>query len=210
MSEDDRRWLADLVPGSGSATPGQLRAAFTGLGRRAGRELLGPQAAALAAQGITGAARWDRATLGRVALLIAWLPTQPQDRQVDAVRELYLRGDYREQVAVLASLACLPDPARFVPLAAEASRTNVTDVFAAIACENAFPALHLPDLNFNQLVLKALFVGLDTHRIVGLPARVTARLHRMVGDFADERRAAGRSVPADIAYIQSLNEGSER
>ena len=46
--------------------------------------------------------------------------------------------------------------------------------------------------------MKALFNGVRLERIVGLGARANAELTRMATDFAAERRAAGRSVPADI------------
>jgi len=60
------------------------------------------------------------------------------------------------------------------------------------------PFSTLPERNFNQLVLKALFNGVALSRIVGLSGRLNAELTRMAGDYADERRAAGRAVPADI------------
>jgi hypothetical protein len=71
-------------------------------------------------------------------------------------------------------------------------------VFEAIACENPYPAAHFPELNFNQMVLKALFTGVALERVIGLDGRVTPELARMANDYASERRAAGRSVPADI------------
>jgi len=40
-------------------------------------------------------------------------------------------------------------------------------------------------------------------RIVGLQSRVNAELTRMATDFAAERRAAGRSVPADIGLAMT-------
>ena len=67
-----------------------------------------------------------------------------------------------------------------------------------MACENPYPSQHFPDRNFNQLVLKALFNGVALSRVVGLASRLNAELTRMAGDYADERRAAGRAVPSDI------------
>ena len=125
-------------------------------------------------------------------------------RVIGFVREVYLRGDFREQAAVLKSLPFLPDCARFVDMAIDACRTNVLDVFEAIAYENPFPARHFPDANFNQLVMKAIFMGLTVDRIVGLAARNSGELKRMATDFAAERRAAGRPVPDDIDFIASM------
>ena len=66
---------------------------------------------------------------------------------------------------------------------------------------NRYPAAHFPERSFNQLVLKALFVGLPLARIEGLESRLNADLSRMAKDYAGEREAAGRSVPRDIALL---------
>jgi hypothetical protein len=95
----------------------------------------------------------------------------------------------------------LPEPERVVALGVEACRSSIQPVFEAIACENPFPARHFPEPNFNQMVLKALFTGVPLARILGLQDRVTAELERMARDFASERRAAGRPVPADIGRL---------
>jgi hypothetical protein len=81
----------------------------------------------------------------------------------------------------------------------------VQSVFEAIACENAYPARHFPDQNFNKLVLKAFFTGVGVARIVGLGGRRTAELRRMAEDYASERRAAGRSVPPDLGLVTELD-----
>jgi len=48
------------------------------------------------------------------------------------------------------------------------------------------------------MVLKALFNDVALARIVGLKGRLNPEMARMASDYAAERRAAGRSVPADI------------
>ena len=73
-----------------------------------------------------------------------------------------------------------------------------------MACENTFPARHFQDLNFNQMVLKAIFTETACRRIVGLATRTTGELARMVEGYASERRAAGRSVPDDCGQIVEL------
>lgn len=88
-----------------------------------------------------------------------------------------------------------------VELAIEACRSNVIDVFEAIACENPFPARWFPDPPFNQMVMKAVFSGIALDRVVGLEGRRNGELRRMALDFAAERRAAARSVPADLELI---------
>jgi hypothetical protein len=188
-------------------------AAFALAARQAGRaapEPLPEEIARLRAAGVTWpVAPWGLDGLTRAGLLLHAAAGLPPGEVEALVEECFLQGDTRERSAVLRTLALLPDPGRFVPLGVEACRTSVQPVFEAIACENPFPARHFPESSFNQMVLKAVFVGVAVGRILGLEARITPELQRMAADYASERRAAGRSVPDDITYILGVN-GSRR
>jgi hypothetical protein len=178
-----------------------FRAAFAGAGRRLRAvepRLSSDEEQSLRALGILSPRDWGLDGLARAALLRDALDALPPERHVALVREVYLKGDEREQAAVLRALSRLPDPARFLDIGTDGCRTNVRDVFEAIACENSYPAEHFPDPAFNQLVLKAYFVGVPVARILGIERRRTPELRRMAADYASERRAAGRPVPADI------------
>jgi hypothetical protein len=117
---------------------------------------------------------------------------------------IFRRGETAERVAVLRSLALLPEPTRFVELAAEACRSHVQDVLEALACENEFPESYMPELAFNQLIMKCMFVGIPLARVHGWESRVNAELIRMSRDFKAERQAAGRPVPAELARIEDI------
>ena len=52
-------------------------------------------------------------------------------------------------------------------------------VFEANACDTPYPATHLDDLAWRQLVIKALFVGAPLWRVYGLDKRLDAELARM-------------------------------
>lgn len=91
---------------------------------------------------------------------------------------------------------------RWLPLAIGATRTHVVPIFEAIACENPFPAAHFPDPSFHQMVLKAVFLGIRLLRIEGLRSRRTPELARMARDYAEERRAAGRTLPEDFDLLE--------
>jgi hypothetical protein len=129
------------------------------------------------------------------------LPMLAAERQPEFVREVFQQGDNGEREALLASLSMLPQPERFLETAIDACRSHVQSVFEAIACENPYPARHFPDLNFNQLVLKAFFTEVAVKRIVGLTDRLSPELTRMANDYASERRAAGRPVPPDLDQV---------
>jgi hypothetical protein len=149
---------------------------------------------------------WSLSDLARAGLLLKALGASPEPDHVALATEIFRRGDTAERVALLRSLPLLPGPERFAELAIEACRSHVVDVFAAIACDNPYPAAHFPELNFNQLVIKLLFVELSLERVVGWRARANPELRRIAGDYEAERRAAHRSVPADIALIRATED----
>jgi hypothetical protein len=137
----------------------------------------------------------------RAALLARALRSVPTAEQPGFVLRLFEAGEIGEQESLLRMLPFLAEPPRFVETGLMACRTNARRVFEAIACENPFPAAHFPELGFQQLVLKALFVEVPLARIEGLDSRLSAELSRMAEDYASERQRAGRSVPNDIALI---------
>ena len=200
-----RQWLEGAAPRPGiPLSTIALRAAFAGAGRRLRgiRLSLSAEEQRLVRDlGIVAPDDWGLDGLARAALLLRALEIVPSERHVALVREVYLKGDEREQAAVLRSLWLLPDPGRFLEIGTDGCRTNVRDVFEAIACENPYPAAHFPEPAFNQLVLKAYFIGVPVLRILGLDRRKTPELRRMAADYASERRAAGRPVPADIDLV---------
>lgn len=181
--------------------------AFASAGRWVGRTLLAPSAeelAALCAAGIGWPVRsWRLDDVARILLLLRAAAAEPGAGLEALVAESYARGDTDERRAVLHALALLPAPERFLPLAVDACRTSVQPVFEAIACENPYPAAHFAPAGFNQTVLKALFTGVALERIVGLGDRDTPELRRMAVDYASERRAAGRTVSADVERLTS-------
>jgi len=206
-----KTWLEQVWPGgiegAGAApTSVQFRAAFAGCARRfRDLTLQADDIRSLRDAGVLDGANWQLDNVARTALLLRALSLLPSGEQAEIVRQVYLRGDYREQAAVLQSLSFLPQPERFLELAIEACRTNVLDVFEAIACENAYPAAMFPEAAFNQMVLKAIFMAVLVGRIAGLGQRATPELKRMVIAFASERQAAGRTVPDDVDLIVNLD-----
>ncbi|WP_437308334.1 EboA domain-containing protein [Sorangium sp. So ce388] len=185
-------------------------ATFTAAARVLGKAPLGLHAEERGALQVAGIVNtmdgWRLDELGRVTMLalVSRRLRGPELEQLLGV--CYQQGDGRERQAILRALPLLSEAERFVPLAVDACRTNELPVFEAIACENPYPAAYFPDLNFNQMVLKAMFMGVALVRIVGLARRRSGELARMAEDFASERRAAGRSVPADIGLLSLAHE----
>lgn len=179
---------------------------YAGAGRRLGHDrpaLSDAEAGALAAAGVARPASLSLSELARVGLLLAAAAELDAEAQRALADEAFKKGDTAERAAVLKALALMPEPEGLVELAAEACRSHVADVFEALACDNPFPARHMPEPAFNQLVMKALFTEVPVARILDWERRNNDELRRMVGDYAAERRAAGRVVPADIARIDA-------
>ena len=59
---------------------------------------------------------------------------------------------------------------------------------------------------WRHAVLKCLFTGVPVAVVVDLPRRAheDAELARMLGDYAAEREAAGRTVPEDLYRVLAL------
>ncbi|HLR93509.1 MAG TPA: EboA domain-containing protein [Jiangellaceae bacterium] len=140
----------------------------------------------------------DRA---RVELLTTWAATRSDAAAVaDEVRQLYRFGDTDEKRAVLRALPLLNiAPEDGLVLVADALRANDTRLIAAGMGEYA--AQNLDADSWRQGVLKCLFVGVPLSIVVGLDQRADDELARTVMDYARERIAAGRDVPADLWFV---------
>ena len=112
--------------------------------------------------------------------------------------QLCATADVDELVAFYLGLAVYPDPPRHRLRAAEGLRTNMSVVFESVAHRNPYPAEQLSEEAWNQMVLKALFIGSPLHPIVGLDRRANSVLARMLCDYAHERWAAGRPVSPEL------------
>jgi hypothetical protein len=126
--------------------------------------------------------------LGRVLLAI----TCPNP---SALHEVLLRGDDFEKAAVLIALPFRSDANDFHLDVVNVCRTNSLDTYRAIAIDNPYPSRYFTDPEFNQLVLKVTFLGLEFERIAHLEKRYNPELGKSLRFLYDERTAAGRTLP---------------
>jgi hypothetical protein len=141
-------------------------------------------------------AAWTLEQSARIYLLLA-----STANGVDLARRLdrlCSAADIGELVAFYRGLPLYPDPPRHALRAAEGVRSNMRVVFEAVAHCNPYPAEQLSESAWNQLVLKALFVGSPLHPIVGLDQRRNPTLATMLRDYAHERWAASRPVSPEL------------
>jgi hypothetical protein len=202
LDDTARRWMATATAAAEAVNLPATSAAYTAAPRHVGRDLLGLTSAealslASATSGVSFA-RWTRYDAARAIVTLSVADHAPPDVFSAAALSWFDQGDTLEQQSWLKTLPLVPQPERFLPQAIDACRTNIVPLFEAIACENPYPSRSFPDLHFNQLVMKAMFLGVALSRVVGLAPRLNTELTRMARDFAAERRAAGRPVPADL------------
>ncbi|MET7855624.1 EboA domain-containing protein [Streptomyces sp. NPDC005318] len=120
------------------------------------------------------------------------------------VTRLYEHGTAAERRAVLLTLHRLDLGPAALPLVEDALRTNDTRLVAAAV--GPYAAAHLDAHQWRHAILKCLFTGVPVDAVDGLDrrARGDAELARMLGDFAAERTAAGRTVPDDLRRALAL------
>ena len=139
---------------------------------------------------------WSLDQAARVYLLLAaGSDGATFSRRLD---QLCATADVGELVAFYRGLPLYPDQPRHVLRAAEGVRTNMKAVFQAVAHRNPYPSEQLAEPAWNQMVLKALFIGVILDPIVGLDRRANPALARMLCDYAHERWAAGRPISPEL------------
>lgn len=140
---------------------------------------------------------WSLVRLARVWLL-AQLDSSDKEEYVKNIETLFDTAEMNELVALYAALPLLSYPDQWLFRATDAVRSNMGFVFDAIALHNPYPEKHFSELAWNQLVLKTIFNDKPIHYIEGLDNRMNEKLAVTLSDFAHERWAAGRSVPAQV------------
>ncbi|MEA2985504.1 MAG: hypothetical protein QOD94_1758 [Alphaproteobacteria bacterium] len=140
---------------------------------------------------------WGTDEAARAAILLA---TYTGDGGVFAgrVERLCANAEVTELLAYLKAFAIFPAAKQLHDRAREGVRSAVKPVFEAIACHNPYPLDYFDQAAWNQMVVKAVFVGTSIKSIVGITERANPDLHQMLRDLISERHAAGRSVPADV------------
>jgi hypothetical protein len=177
-------WLRE-ASAAVAADPTALRTRFPMVGRKVGREPLeeGADPADLFAWTIDDAAR--------VLLLVA-----AGERAEAELADLYRFGDAAERRGVLRALPYLPIEDRGLGLVDDAIRTNDTRLIAAAL--GPYATRHLSDAQYDQAIIKCVFVGVPITPLDGLPERVTPEASRMLAAFVLERVTAGRDLPAEV------------
>ena len=167
----DPEWLRE----TGQADPTRL---FARAGRRLGHAPL---------PGVPG---WTAAQAGRAVLLGRLNPEE--------ITTIYHQGDANERLAVLKALPLLDIGDAAVPLLHDALRTNDARLVAAALGPYAE---HLDADTWRQGVVKCVFMGVPLDAVDRLDDRADAELAVILGGLAEEREAAGRTIPGDATAL---------
>lgn len=140
---------------------------------------------------------WRTDQLGRTLLVLS-LAERGKEEFLDKLEKMFVSSDMGEAEALYQSLPVLPWPKSLTARAAEGIRSNITSVFNAVALRNPFPADYFDEDAWNQVVLKALFVGSPLYLIHGLDERSNETLATILIEYAHERWSAGRTVSPEL------------
>jgi hypothetical protein len=140
---------------------------------------------------------WSVDQAARSLLLLA-LPQAGAGSLNKLLENLHATAGISEVVALHQTLPLLPHGNRYQYWALEGLRSHITAVFNAVALWNPYPARQFDEPTWNQLVLKAIFVGSPLHPIWGLDERANPELARMLIDYVHERWAAHREVTPEL------------
>lgn len=190
-SAPDHPWTARAVDDV-RADAGRAARLFAAAGREVGREPLSDAPYAPTA---------DDAARAEIVAAVAAAGADPA-----VVTALYRRGDDAERRGVLRGLDVLTDPSPAwreagLEIVRDALRANDTRLVAAAL--GIFAAAHLDPHAWRHGVLKCVFLGIPLSVVAGLDERADDELSAMGARFAEERSAAGRVVPDDLALLVS-------
>ena len=117
---------------------------------------------------------------------------------VESLTKLISVADTREQISIFKSIPYLENASHFAPIVVNGIRTNIVDVFDAITLKNPYPASYFSQDEWNQMILKAVFMERPIYQIKDIDQRKNEKLAHILFDYARERWAASRRVTPEL------------
>lgn len=140
---------------------------------------------------------WSVDQLARIAFMAASF-TGDEEAFASRFDGFCATAEINELIALCRGLPLYPGATLLEPRAREAVRSGMKPVFEAIAHRNPYPAEIFSEDAWNQMVVKAFFIGSSLWPIQGLDRRANPHLARMLVGLAQERWAAGRPVSGEV------------
>ncbi len=201
LPEPAEQWLgAQLTKLAEEPTERGLQIALGMTPRRLGKDDLALSqddlAAAAAARPGWDPRGWSVDEAARILILVAAGGRGPAFAK--RFTDLCQTADAGEAIALYRGLPLYPDAELLEDQAAEGVRSNMRDTFEAVAHRNPYPRERLDENRWNQMVVKALFIGSTMQPIQGLDERANPTLAKILCDYAHERWAAGRPIAPEL------------
>ena len=199
MDAGSRAWIGETLERVAGGDIFSLQTRFSLAPRRVGRAPLGLTAQELSsANGLVEGldpSQWRIDQTVRILLALQGC-SQPSGREM--IEQMFVSADLEESVALYLGLPLYPQPSDWQMHAAEGLRSNIQDIFQAVAHRSPYPRLYFDEARWNGMILKALFTGSSLSLIQGLDERSNTALSERLADYAEERLSAGRDVPIDL------------
>jgi hypothetical protein len=205
IDSDAAQWLSQQL---NLAAEGNVQTVMTEVSRRVGRRPLVASFAergSVRVEGVHGSmlvGDWTTDLCVRILLL-----AQQADCTTSAnaaLFEAYDRGESATRVATIRALNFVEDEDvdRGIELVMDGHRTYLYELMMAAWSNNPFSSGNVSQTIYRKAVLKAIFCDVPTDGFIGLLDRADEEMAQSMADFADERMAAGRTVP-DVVWIVS-------
>lgn len=202
LDAEQAAWIDEQTVRIAAEPSGKALTIAVGLAsRRAGKQGLKLSAAEVAAANEVrpglDAGDW---TVDQAARILLVLTSYAGAEATFAARleALVRSGEIGEQIALYRGLPLYPGPRQVLHIASEGIRSAMQPIYEAVAHRNPFPAEQFSEAMWNQMVVKALFIGSRLAPIQGIDERRNEDLARMLVDYAHERWAAGRDVSPEL------------
>ncbi len=201
LPEPAEQWLgAQLTKLAEEPTERGLQIALGMTPRRLGKDDLALSqddlAAAAAARRGWDPRGWSIDEAARILILLAAGGRGPAFAK--RFTDLCQTADAGEAIALYRGLPLYPDAELLEDQAAEGVRSNMRGTFEAVAHRNPYPRERFDENRWNQMVVKALFIGSTMQPVQGLDERANPALAKILCDYAHERWAAGRSIAPEL------------
>ena len=201
LPEPAEQWLgAQLAKLAEAPTERGLQIALGMTPRRLGKDDLALSqddlAAAEAARPGWDPRGWSVDEAARILILVAAGGRGPAFAK--RFTDLCQTADAGEAIALYRGLPLYPDAELLEDQAAEGVRSNMRGTFEAVAHRNPYPRERFDENRWNQMVVKALFIGSTMQPIQGLDERANPTLAKILCDYAHERWAAGRPIAPEL------------
>ena len=200
LSDEAFQWLADSAAALAGAADRDLYLAVSLGPRQVGKaDLILSEADMKAADEARSGWRpmgWSVDQTARLVIMLAATPEGPEFAR--RLEQLCITADVRESIAFYQGLPLYPEGERYVARAGEGLRTNMKAVFEAVAHDNPYPVENFGENAWNQMVLKAIFIGSKLDPIQGLDSRRNRDLATTLIDYAHERQAASRTIMPEL------------